>query len=70
MIIFVTGATAGFGACITEKFLEDGHKVIASGRRIEKLNVLHEKANHSLLALKMDVRNKHEVMNAVKNLPS
>lgn len=33
MIVLVTGATAGFGECITRRFIENGHKVIATGRR-------------------------------------
>ncbi|STQ12141.1 3-hydroxypropionate dehydrogenase [Enterobacter cloacae] len=33
MIILVTGATAGFGECITRRFVANGHKVIATGRR-------------------------------------
>ncbi len=33
MIILVTGATAGFGESITRRFVANGHKVIATGRR-------------------------------------
>ena len=33
MIIMVTGATAGFGESITRRFIANGHKVIATGRR-------------------------------------
>ncbi len=33
MIVLVTGATAGFGECIARRFVENGHKVIATGRR-------------------------------------
>lgn len=39
MIIFVTGATAGFGAEIARKFVKEGHKVIATGRRKERLTI-------------------------------
>lgn len=35
MIVLVTGATAGFGECITRRFIQQGHKVIATGRRQE-----------------------------------
>ncbi len=31
MIVLVTGATAGFGECITRRFIQQGHKVIATG---------------------------------------
>ncbi|MBE9688902.1 NADP-dependent 3-hydroxy acid dehydrogenase, partial [Escherichia coli] len=30
MIVLVTGATAGFGECITRRFIQQGHKVIAT----------------------------------------
>ena len=40
MIIFVTGATAGFGETITRRFIQQGHKVIATGRRQERLDEL------------------------------
>lgn len=33
MIVLVTGATAGFGECITRRFIQQGHKVIATYRR-------------------------------------
>lgn len=40
MIVLVTGATAGFGECITRRFIQQGHKVIATGRRQERLQEL------------------------------
>lgn len=40
MIIMVTGATAGFGESITRRFIANGHKVIATGRREERLKTL------------------------------
>ncbi len=40
MIIFVTGATAGLGTAITRKFIQAGHRVIASGRRQDRLDAL------------------------------
>ncbi|VEC78847.1 NADP-dependent L-serine/L-allo-threonine dehydrogenase ydfG [Raoultella ornithinolytica] len=33
MIILITGATAGFGESMTRRFIANGHKVIATGRR-------------------------------------
>jgi len=42
MIILVTGATAGFGESITRRFVANGHKVIATGRRQERLQELKE----------------------------
>lgn len=42
MIVLVTGATAGFGECIARRFVENGHKVIATGRRHERLQALKD----------------------------
>ena len=42
MIVLVTGATAGFGECITRRFIQQGHKVIATGRRQERLQELKD----------------------------
>jgi 3-hydroxy acid dehydrogenase/malonic semialdehyde reductase len=38
--ILVTGATAGFGAAFARRFVKDGHRVIATGRRTERLDGL------------------------------
>ena len=38
--VLVTGATAGFGEATARRFLENGHKVIAVGRRAERLDTL------------------------------
>lgn len=40
MKVFVTGATSGFGEAIARRFKKEGHKVIASGRRVDRLEKL------------------------------
>ena len=40
MIILVTGATAGFGRVIAQRFAADGARIIAAGRRAERLEAL------------------------------
>jgi NADP-dependent 3-hydroxy acid dehydrogenase YdfG len=42
MIILITGATAGFGESMTRRFIANGHKVIATGRREERLKTLQD----------------------------
>jgi len=39
-IVLITGATAGFGEAAARRFLAHGHKVIAAGRRAERLEAL------------------------------
>ena len=70
MIIFVTGATAGFGQSITRRFIETGHKVIASGRRAERLQALKEELGENLYPLQLDVRNRAAIEEAVASLPA
>ncbi|AFI90383.1 bifunctional NADP-dependent 3-hydroxy acid dehydrogenase/3-hydroxypropionate dehydrogenase YdfG [Pectobacterium parmentieri] len=69
MIIFVTGATAGFGESITRKFISAGHKVIATGRRQERLDALKSELGNALYTLKLDVRDRQSIEQAVASLP-
>jgi len=46
----VTGATAGFGQAIARRLVEAGHRVVATGRRTERLEALRDElgAGHIL----------------------
>ncbi len=70
MIILVTGATAGFGESITRRFVENGHKVIATGRRQERLQSLKDELGDSVLTLQLDVRNRAAIEQALDSLPA
>lgn len=70
MIIFVTGATAGFGQSITRRFIATGHKVIASGRRAERLKELKEELGDNLYTVQLDVRNRAAIDEAIAALPA
>jgi len=70
MIIFVTGATAGFGETITRKFITQGHKVIATGRRQERLDELKAELGAALYPLKLDVRDRDGIQAAIASLPA
>ncbi|WP_409160200.1 bifunctional NADP-dependent 3-hydroxy acid dehydrogenase/3-hydroxypropionate dehydrogenase YdfG [Pectobacterium sp. B2J-2] len=70
MIIFVTGATAGFGESITRKFISAGHKVIATGRRQERLDALKAELGDALYTIKLDVRDRQAIEKAVAALPA
>src|SRR3546814_19474371 len=41
--ILVTGASAGFGAAIVERFAGAGWRVVATGRRVDRLQQLVER---------------------------
>ncbi|MGI9027211.1 MAG: bifunctional NADP-dependent 3-hydroxy acid dehydrogenase/3-hydroxypropionate dehydrogenase YdfG [Burkholderiaceae bacterium] len=69
MIVFVTGATAGFGAAITRKFVQEGHKVVASGRRSERLAVLVAELGDAVYPLVLDITDRAATESIVKQLP-
>lgn len=70
MIVFVTGATAGFGQSITRRFIAQGHKVIATGRRQERLDALKQELGDSVYTLKLDVRDRAGIDEALSTLPA
>ena len=68
MIVLITGATAGFGAEMARKFVKNGHKVIATGRRKERLADLATELGAALLPVVMDVTDKHSITAALASL--
>jgi NADP-dependent 3-hydroxy acid dehydrogenase YdfG len=70
MIILVTGATAGFGESITRRFVANGHKVIATGRRQERLKELKDELGDSILTAQLDVRNRAAIEEMIACLPN
>ena len=70
MIAFVTGATSGFGAAIARRFIRDGHRVIAAGRRRERLDELRKELGTRLHPVELDVQDRAAVEAAFANLPA
>jgi len=71
MIILVTGATAGFGLAIARRFAADGAKIIAIGRRADRLAALAaEIGGGRVHALPLDVTDRAAVMAGVAALPA
>ncbi len=68
MIALITGASTGFGAEMTRKFVKNGHKVIATARRIDHLKMLAEDLGPSVLPIQMDVTSKTSIQNAFNSL--
>src|SRR5271165_4632640 len=70
MIVFVTGATVGFGAAIARRFYADGASVVAAGRRLALLQKLAAELGPRLLPFELDVRDQAAVERAASNLPA
>lgn len=70
MIIFITGATAGFGAAMVKRFINKGYKVIATGRRSDRLDLMKAEFGDHLYPLVLDVQNKEMVSKAIDSLPA
>jgi len=69
LIVFVTGATAGFGKAISERFIREGAKVVAAGRRTDRLKAMATDLGENLLPLTLDVTDRKGVEAAIAGLP-
>lgn len=72
-IVFITGATSGFGKALAMKFACAGYDLILTGRRKERLeqlqHVLCGRYNTAVTILPFDVQNPKATFNAVAQLP-
>lgn len=67
--ILVTGATAGFGDAFARRFIRDGHRVIATGRRAERLESLRAELGDRVHIAAFDMRDAQAVAGFVAGLP-
>lgn len=71
-IVFITGATSGFGEACALRFAEAGYDIIINGRRTDRLKRLksdiEEKFSVSVLSLPFDVSKRNDVFNAVDTI--
>ena len=72
-IVFITGATSGFGKATAIRFAEEGNNIIITGRRLERLtelkNEIESKYGTKVFPLNFDVRKESEVNQAIESLP-
>src|SRR5438094_1949663 len=69
MIVFITGASAGFGAAMARTFVKNGHQVVLAARRKDRLDALAQELGDSALPIEMDVTDKRSIEEALSMLP-
>lgn len=67
--VFITGATAGFGKAMAERYAQEGWQVVITGRREERLEQLKESLPMPAHIISYDVRDKQACLDAVASLP-
>jgi len=68
-IAFVTGATSGIGAACARRFVAEGARVVAAGRRQERLAELSRELGGACHAVALDVRQREAVEGVFASLP-
>ncbi|WP_205206975.1 SDR family NAD(P)-dependent oxidoreductase [Asaia sp. As-1742] len=68
-IILVTGATAGFGQAIAKRLVKEGHRVIGTGRRAERLEAMKKELGEAFLPQVLDVTDAEKVQALPASLP-
>ena len=73
MLVFITGATSGIGKSTAELFAKNGHDLIITGRREERLKELKSslelKHKIKVTTLAFDVRKYEDAEKAINSLP-
>ncbi len=69
--VFITGASAGFGAAMAERFASEGWRVVACARRAERLTALQQRfGTDRIHAAVFDMRDAVAMADVVDALPA
>lgn len=68
-IILITGATSGFGHAMALRFAKEGTRIIATGRRTQRLKELKKVLGDKVHTLTFDVSKQAQVEKALGSLP-
>ncbi|WP_312691001.1 SDR family NAD(P)-dependent oxidoreductase [Kosakonia sp.] len=71
-VVFITGATSGFGEAAAQVFADAGWSLVLSGRRLARLEGLQTRLQSKVPVhiVALDVRDKEAVKNTVAGLPA
>lgn len=69
-VVLVTGATSGFGQATARKFVRAGARVVATGRRSDRLSALRTELGERVHVAELDMRDEQAVLNTVAHLPA
>ncbi|QRG08734.1 SDR family NAD(P)-dependent oxidoreductase [Xanthobacter dioxanivorans] len=70
LTVLITGATSGIGAATARRFASAGARVVAVGRRAERLAALTAEFGDLILPLEFDVRDEAATFAAIASLPA
>jgi 3-hydroxy acid dehydrogenase/malonic semialdehyde reductase len=70
MIVFITGASAGFGAAMARTFVAHGHKAVISARREDRLQALAAELGDAVRVVALDVTDRASIRAALDGLPA
>jgi 3-hydroxy acid dehydrogenase/malonic semialdehyde reductase len=70
-VVFITGATSGFGAAAARRYVAAGGKVVATGRRTERLEALRDELGaENCHIMTLDVRDRAQLEAAIAAIPA